>query len=68
VPAGSFGIAQTIEISPVSGMSNVKFWLEAHGYDPANDRHAQALFAAAKRTDRALTEAECRALLSGVQV
>jgi len=67
VPAGSFGIAQTIEISPVSGMSNVRFWLEAHGYDPANERYTQALFEAAKHTDRALTEGECHALLARVK-
>jgi 2-isopropylmalate synthase len=64
VPAGSLGIAQTIEISPVSGMSNVRFWLEAHGYDPSNDKLARALFEAAKRTDRALTEIECRAVVA----
>ena len=64
VPAGSLGIAQTIEISPVSGMSNVRFWLEAHGYDPSNELLARALFAAAKRTDRALTETECHAVLA----
>lgn len=64
VPAGSFGIAQTIEISPVSGMSNVRFWLEAHGYDPANEQLARALFEAAKRTDHALTDTECRAVVA----
>jgi 2-isopropylmalate synthase len=64
VPAGELGLPQTIEISPVSGMSNVRFWLETHGYDPANERYARALFEAAKRTDRALTEEECRALLA----
>ena len=64
VPAGSFGIAQTIEITPVSGMSNVRFWLETHGFDPANERFARALFDAAKRTDRALTEDECRAVIA----
>jgi 2-isopropylmalate synthase len=67
VPAGELGIAQKIEISPVSGMSNVKFWLEAHGYDPANERYAQVLFDAAKKTDRALTDAECHALLGTVR-
>ncbi len=64
VPAGALGIEQKIEISPVSGMSNVKFWLEAHGYDPANERYAQALFEAAKKTDRALTDEECHALIA----
>jgi len=66
VPAGSFGIAQTIEITPVSGMSNVRYWLETHGYNPANERFARALFDAAKRNDRALTEDECRAVLAHV--
>ena len=66
VPAGELGIAQRIEISPVSGMSNVKYWLEAHGYDPANERYARVLFDAAKTADRALTDEECHALLMSV--
>jgi 2-isopropylmalate synthase len=66
VPAGELGIAQRIEISPVSGMSNVKFWLEAHGYDASNPRYAQVLFDAAKSADRALTDEECHALLMSV--
>ena len=66
VPAGSFGISQTIEITPVSGMSNVRYWLEAHGYDPGNERYARALFDAAKHTDRALTETECHAVVTRV--
>ncbi len=66
VPAGELGIAQRIEISPVSGMSNVKFWLEAHGYDASNERYAKVLFDAAKATDRALTDEECHALLMSV--
>jgi 2-isopropylmalate synthase len=66
VPAGELGIAQRIEISPVSGMSNVKFWLEAHGYDASNQRYAQVLFDAAKSADRALTDEECHALLMSV--
>ena len=66
VPAGELGIAQRIEISPVSGMSNVKFWLEAHGYDPSNERYTRVLFDAAKTADRALTDEECHALLMSV--
>ncbi len=65
VPAGELGMTQTIEISPVSGLSNVKFWLAAHGYDPADERAAKALFDAAKRTDRVLSDAECHALVAG---
>jgi len=66
VPAGELGIAQRIEISPVSGMSNVKFWLESHGYDPLNERYARVLFDAAKTADRALTDEQCHALLMSV--
>jgi 2-isopropylmalate synthase len=66
VPAGELGIAQRIEISPVSGMSNVKFWLEAHGYDPSNVRYTRVLFDAAKTADRTLTDEECHALLMSV--
>ncbi len=65
VPAGELGMAQKIEISPVSGLSNVKFWLAEHGYDPADERAAKALFDAAKRTDRVLSDAECHALVAG---
>ncbi|PYO37372.1 MAG: 2-isopropylmalate synthase [Gemmatimonadetes bacterium] len=63
VPAAEFGLAQKIEISPVSGLSNVKYWLETHGYDPEDEASCRALFDAAKRTDRVLTDDECRRLL-----
>ncbi len=66
VPAGRFGARQIIEISPVSGMSNVKWWLQAHGYDPDDDAICQRLFAAAKETDRVLTEDECHRLIAEV--
>ena len=63
VPAETFGARQIIEISPVSGMSNVKFWLAEHGYDSADDGLCAMLFEAAKSTDRVLGEAECRRLI-----
>src|SRR5258706_372706 len=64
VPAEEFGFEQRIEISPVSGLSNVKYWLEQHGYDPDDDAACRALFDAAKRTDHVLTDEECHRLLS----
>jgi len=64
VPAEEFGFEQRIEISPVSGLSNVKYWLEHHGYDPDDDAACRALFDAAKRTDHVLTDEECHRLLS----
>jgi len=64
VPAGELGMAQKIEISPVSGVSNVKHWLLAHGYDPSDERSTRLLFDAAKATDRVLSDAECHALVA----
>ncbi len=63
VPAEEFGLEQKIEISPVSGLSNVKYWLETHGYDAEDEAACRALFEAAKRTDRVLTDDECHKLL-----
>ena len=64
VPAGELGMSQQIDISPVSGLSNVKFWLQAHGYDPANERASKALFDAAKKAERVLSDEECHALVA----
>jgi len=64
VPAGELGMSQKIEISPVSGLSNVKHWLEANGYDPADEKAAKALIDAAKTADRVLTDRECHALVA----
>src|SRR5260370_12591897 len=63
VPAEELGLAQKIEISPVSGLSNVKYWLETHGYDAADEAACAALFDAAKRADRVLSHDECPRLL-----
>jgi 2-isopropylmalate synthase len=63
VPAEEFGLEQRIEISPVSGLSNVKYWLETHGYDSEDAEACKALFDAAKRTDRVLSDEECHRLL-----
>ncbi len=65
VPAGAFGLKQKIDISPVSGLSNVKCWLEEHGYDSSDAELCQRLFDAAKRADRALSEEECHRLAAG---
>jgi len=34
VPAGEFGLEQVIEIGPMSGKSNVIYWLEKRGIEP----------------------------------
>jgi 2-isopropylmalate synthase len=63
VPAEEFGLTQKIEISPLSGLSNVKYWLESHGYDSDDAAACKILLDAAKRTDHVLSEEECRGLL-----
>jgi 2-isopropylmalate synthase len=63
VPAEAFGLRQRIEISPLSGLSNVKYWLKTHGHDPDDEAACQALFDAAKHADRVLTDEECHQVL-----
>ncbi len=67
VPAGSFGLKQRIEISPVSGLSNVQCWLEEHGYDPSDKALCERLFNAAKVADRVLADEECHRIANGTQ-
>ena len=57
VPAHLFGLEQVIEIGPMSGRSNVIFWLEKHGVPPADDV-VDRILAAAKQSSRILTENE----------
>lgn len=64
VPAGDFGLAQRIEISPVSGLSNVKYWLEEHGHDATDQGLCQHVFDAAKRVSRVLSDDEIETLVA----
>lgn len=68
VPATEFGLSQLIEISPLSGLSNVKYWLAEHGYDPEDTVVSQALFNAAKSADRVLVAEECHQLVAALGV
>lgn len=61
VPASMVGCEQRIEVSPVSGMSNVRYWLDAHGYDGSEEALARAVFELAKRSDHTLTVEEIEA-------
>ena len=63
VPAEELGLSQKIEISSLSGLSNVKHWLATHGYDADDEAACKVLLDAAKRTDHVLSEEECRQLL-----
>ena len=57
VPASLVGREQQIDIGPMSGKSNVLFWLERRGIPPADDV-VERIFARAKQSDRCLTDAE----------
>jgi len=61
VPSHLFGRDQVIEIGPMSGKSNVIYWLEKRGL-AASDELVERIFAAAKQSDRLLTEEELMAL------
>jgi 2-isopropylmalate synthase len=57
IPASLVGRHQEIEVGPMSGKSNVLFWLEQHGI-PASDPVVDRVFAKAKESTTVLTEAE----------
>ncbi len=61
VPAHLFGLDQVIEIGPLSGKSNVLFWLEKHRI-PADDATVTRIFEAAKQSQRVFSDAEVLAL------
>ena len=64
VPASVVGREQRIEVGPMSGRSNVEFWLEQHGFEATPERVAR-IFEAAKASDRMLTDEGLRALAQG---
>jgi len=67
VPSHLFGLEQVIEIGPMSGKSNVLYWLEKRGI-PASDELVERIYGAAKKSERVLTDEEILALLGPVAV
>jgi isopropylmalate/homocitrate/citramalate synthase len=61
VPAHLFGLEQIVEIGPMSGKSNVIYWLARHGI-PETDELVNRIYDAAKASCRVLTEEEVRQL------
>lgn len=57
VPADEFGLDQVIEVGPMSGKSNVRFWLE-HRSIPVTDRLVDRIFERAKQSDHILSDNE----------
>jgi len=64
IPASWVGRQQEIEVGPMSGASNVIFWLETHGYE-ADPAVVNIILEAAKRSRRLLGEHEIRGILQG---
>lgn len=61
VPAATFGRVQEIEIGPMSGGSNVGFWLRQRGIEPRAEL-VQAILAEAKKSNRTLADEEILAI------
>jgi len=57
VPSHVFGLEQVIDIGPMSGKSNVLFWLDRRGI-PASDDVVESIYRRAKASDHTLSEAE----------
>ncbi|MCG8466699.1 MAG: class I SAM-dependent methyltransferase, partial [Gemmatimonadetes bacterium] len=66
VPASIVGRSQRIEISPVSGLSNVRYWLDANGFDADDEELCDAVFGLAKRCDHTLSRGEIEAEIERV--
>jgi len=57
VPSHVFGLEQIIDVGPMSGKSNVIFWLERHGIAPTDDC-VERIYKRAKASDHTLSETE----------
>ncbi len=62
VPASLIGREQEIEVGPMSGKSNVIFWLEKRGIE-ATEEIVDRVFAAAKTSDSVLSDEAIRAAM-----
>ena len=63
VPASWFGREQEIEVGPMSGNSNILYWLHKNGYQGTDDEVAKIRHAA-KNTNRLLSNTELKALMA----
>src|SRR5918911_2329473 len=62
VPAGLFGLKQKIEVGPMSGKSNVVYWLESRGLE-ATEKSVQRIYDHAKSARGVLSEEEVMRLV-----
>ena len=66
VPASLVGRRQNIAVGPMSGKSNVEFWLQVHGLESTTERVASVLDAA-KTSSHVLTDEEITMALAGFE-
>ena len=62
VPAGEFGLEQVVEIGPMSGKSNVIYWLEHRGIEPSDERVGR-IYDRAKQASAVLADDEIMQLV-----
>ncbi len=62
VPAGQFGLEQVVEIGPMSGKSNVIYWLEKRGLE-ANEERVSRIYDRAKQASAVLADDEIMGLI-----
>ncbi len=62
VPASLFGLKQKIEIGPMSGKSNVVYWLESRGMEASEERVSR-IYEHAKQSSAVLEEDEVMRLV-----
>lgn len=63
VPAGEFGLQQKIEIGPMSGKSNVIFWLQQRSVHPEKAL-VEKIFDRAKQSNTLLTDSQIFSLIN----
>jgi 2-isopropylmalate synthase len=66
VPSHVFGLEQVIDVGPMSGKSNVQFWLEHRGYS-ATEELVERIYRRAKSSDHTLSEAEIMECVQAAQ-
>jgi 2-isopropylmalate synthase len=62
VPAGMFGLEQVVDVGPMSGRSNVIYWLEKRGFEPSEER-VNRIYERAKQSSAVLEETEIMQLV-----
>ncbi len=63
IPAALVGRRQEIEITPMSGLSNVKYWLRSRGLDASDEELCNRIFEYVKTQNHTLTEEEVLGLV-----